>query len=78
MRPIKLLRDQVLEMVSEFTFLFLITFLVFLQEEKNWNPVKGFVFLWMMVANGSVLIFVMIGKININEIIRVYGGNSYS
>jgi len=54
-RPMKEVKDQLLEMVNELIYVTLIIILFFWREEKHWSEFKTNAYIWIMV--GNIIVF---------------------
>ena len=61
-RPYKNLKENLIEILNEFYFLFLITYLIAINTESEWSTLKENIYLYVLVSNTLVTFMIVLGK----------------
>ena len=61
-RPYKNLKENLIEILNEFYFLFLIVYLIAFNTESEWNFFKENIYLYVLVSNTLVVFIIVLGK----------------
>ena len=61
-RPYKNLKENLIEILNEFYFLFLIVYLIAINTENEWSTLKENIFLYVLVSNTLVIFMIVFGK----------------
>ena len=59
LRPFKLIKGNIIEIVNELYFLLLLSILIFLNEKEDWNESNISVFMWTLISN-SICSFIIV------------------
>ena len=61
-RPYKNLKENLIEILNEFYFLFLIVYLIPINTENEWSTLKENIYLYVLVSNTLVIFMIVLGK----------------
>ena len=61
-RPYKDLKGNVIQILNEFYFLFLIVYLIAINTENEWSILKENIYLYVLVSNSLVVFIIVLGK----------------
>ena len=67
LRPQQELKEQISDVINEVYFLFFGAFLLYFNTEDRWNPTQSEAYFWILMSNNFVLIFIMLGMINLSH-----------
>ena len=62
-RPYKDSKENLIEILNEFYFLFLIVYLIAINTENEWSTLKENIYLYVLVSNTIVVFAIVLGKI---------------
>ena len=62
LRPYKETKGNIIEILNEIYFGFLILFLTFTNTEDEWNSVKTSIYMWVLVTNTFIVFIIVLGK----------------
>ena len=61
-RPYINLKENLIELLNEFYFLFLIVYLIAINTESEWSTLKENIYLYVLVSNTLVIFMIVLGK----------------
>ena len=61
-RPYKNSKENLIEILNEFYFLFLIVYLIAINIESEWSTLKENIYLYVLVSNTLVVFIIVLGK----------------
>ena len=64
-RPFHEVKGNLIEILNEIYFCFLMFFLAYVNTENEWNSFRTSVYMWVLVSNTFVVFFIVSGNINI-------------
>ena len=68
LRPYEQMKENLIEILNETYFGFLIVFLVFINTEDEWNSIKTSIYMWVLASNTIIVFLIVLG----NEIILIF------
>ena len=66
-RPFEATKDQILEIVNELFYCFLVWFLIHYNSESKWTDSLADAYIWIMISNNAIFLLITIGKDLINK-----------
>ena len=64
-RPYCNSKENLVEIINETYIFFLLSVLIFLNSEKDWNSVKTSIYMWLIVSNTLIVFIIVLGKLSI-------------
>ena len=64
-RPFQETKGNIIEILNEFYFIFLLLFLAFINTEVEWNSTKSNIYMWVLISNTIVFFLIVFGKFNL-------------
>ena len=65
LRPFIEKKWSIIEIINEIYFFLLLSSLIFLNKESDWNQALILIYIWVIVSNNIVIAFIVIGKLNL-------------
>ena len=61
-RPWEAIKGNIIEIMNEFYFLFLLIFLSIINTENDWNSAKTSLYLWVLISNTLIIFLIVLSK----------------
>ena len=61
-RPYKSIKENLIEVLNEFYFWFLLVYLIAINTENEWSTLKENIYLYVLVSNTLVIFMIVLGK----------------
>ena len=76
-RPFKEAKDNIIEIINEIFFLILLSSLIYLNWEENWNDIKTTAYIWIITSNNIIVFSIVISKFCLIIILSLNGQINY-